>query len=263
MGIDFATRRDFDRMAEAVRRVERMVRDFTLNDQGYATDYAVRIVRVTVAATTGRGKYTGAMVKGEGESLIKFYNLAETQGGTVLLEVGQYVRVNQVHQKGLDALLTAPSVEGERWAAATTSTGGSTIFPCRITSVGSADSSDRYPHTFVEVELNAAGGYDGWQTMAGGRSGTAYNMWENNNINNGIHGSGFNEASYPTGWSTQPVATNLVTFCLETTQSDGPTEYWLIGPQYPDGTCPTKTNETYISESKTHQEIMGPSGWNN
>jgi len=101
-----------------------------------------------------------------------------------------------------------------------------------------ADGTNRWYYSFVEVEKTGAG-YDNWTTQAGGRTGTARNLSEDINDAAGVQGNGVDLANLDTAdytFTIQAVPTNGLVRVWET-RTGATTEYWFQYENGVDGTC--------------------------
>ena len=114
-------------------------------------------------------------------------------------------------------------------------------FPARI-GVYQNPGDNKWEYDFVEAEKTAEG-YGGWTTLAGGRSGTAYNSIEDMNSDSGVQGNGVDVAHLDTDDYTFAIqkcpAGNVV--WMRTVRfmvgEVAKTEYWFSYESGVDGEC--------------------------
>jgi hypothetical protein len=97
---------------------------------------------------------------------------------------------------------------------------------------------NKYTYTFVEIEKTSAG-YGGWADKTNGRTGTAYNTFEDSNTGSGVQGDGVDIDNLSgTGFQLQPIPVRtdpVLVYWLYLT--DGTLEYWISVPNAIDGEC--------------------------
>jgi hypothetical protein len=136
----------------------------------------------------------------------------------------------------------------EGWPAAADSLQGNSrqsfsrrYFWARI-SANSLYSINQYTYTFIEIEKTSAG-YGGWADKTGGRTGTAYNTFEDSNTGSGVQGDGVDIDNLSgTGFALQPIPVRtdpVLVYWIYLT--DGSIEYWISVPNAIDGECEEAT----------------------
>jgi len=100
-----------------------------------------------------------------------------------------------------------------------------------------AAGSNRWSYTFEEAMPGLAGA---WQTLPGGRTGTAYNTMEANNSAAGIQGSGDNQSNLPPTITLLPIGSGAVVEIRAYLDCATPpnTLYDFQAPNNPGGSCP-------------------------
>lgn len=107
----------------------------------------------------------------------------------------------------------------------------------RITGSTRDGSNWRWTYDFVESEKTSTG-YDGWEDVTDGITGTAYNRAEAINGTAGLMGNGVNIDTLPDGFEMQPIPDDTPVR-LEAIIVNGETEleWWFSMPNGIDGEC--------------------------
>jgi hypothetical protein len=111
-------------------------------------------------------------------------------------------------------------------------------FIARIDGSTQDGSNFRWEYDFVEVK-KATAGYGGWTDKTNGRTGTAYNLIEDQNGASGLFGNGVDSSNLSgTSMEVQPVPDGTrVEIFMVTCQANGETEYWFSYENGIDGEC--------------------------
>jgi len=88
-----------------------------------------------------------------------------------------------------------------------------------------------------EVSLTTAG-YGGWTWTVDGRSGTAYNRWEEGNTASGLQMSGVDTGNLIGTFAHQPVPVGALVRIEEYVLPSGDVCLWFFRPALIDGACP-------------------------
>jgi hypothetical protein len=115
-------------------------------------------------------------------------------------------------------------------------------FWARISAATATATATQWTYTFVEIEKTSTG-YGGWADKTGGRTGTAYNTFEDNNSASGTQGDGVDIDNLAgTGFTLQPVPVRsdpVLVYWIYL--ADGTIEYWISVPNAIDGECEEAT----------------------
>ena len=135
---------------------------------------------------------------------------------------------------GSAQILWAETGTGEKWAVLRFGgVAGQSQFPAKIT--GSADlGPNRWAYSITEMSLNVDGTFS---TLTSGRTGTAYNTLEANNIATGIQGSGDDVSEFPAGITLQPIGIGAVVFINTITNCESADEYLFAVANNAGGDC--------------------------
>lgn len=120
-------------------------------------------------------------------------------------------------------------------------------FPARILGA-TVDTTNRWSYTFEEV-IKASKGYGQWATKGGGRTGTAFNRFEDMNDGTGVEGTGIDVdgSAFPDGFAIQPVPTNQIVMMRRVREASSPSvEYWFEFINAVDGSCDSPATDDLI-----------------
>lgn len=103
-------------------------------------------------------------------------------------------------------------------------------------------SNKRWLYAWTEA-VKTSGGYGGWATLTGGRSGTtserpAYNGLENPNGASGLYGNGVNSSNLTGTFDIQPIPAGVPVWMRVVGIDSGDPEYWFDAMNGIDGACP-------------------------
>lgn len=114
--------------------------------------------------------------------------------------------------------------------------GTANLFTARIATI--VGSSPQRSYTFVEI-TDGGGGYNAWTDTTSGRTGTCYNLIEDQNATSTPYGNGTDPANYVGTFDIQPapVGTRVLIFVAPVTG-----KYWFMYESGVDGTCTTSSD---------------------
>lgn len=157
-----------------------------------------------------------------------------------LIAVLEALRDSSVRTVSGDGVLQTGSHVSVSWP--TPIEAGFAVFVTGSTATGITDVNGnpvQWTYTFAEA-YKATGGYGGWATLTGGRTGTAYNYLEEaNTATQTRYGNGVaHDGDYLETYAMQPFQPLYPVKVTKVWPADGTAEeYWLNYPNGEDGTC--------------------------
>lgn len=185
--------------------------------------------RVFIGSEGGDGTFAEGEISGDGNSL------ELPAGARVCDDAGHYSKL--ITLTDLDAtgvvILEIPYAGGMRYVAIRGSSGAG--FWAQITANSQDGSNKRWTYTFVQVAPTGSG-FDSWNTVEDGLSGTAYNTIEDMNDDEGLMGNGVDTDNLGGTFDIQPAPAGAIVR-MQITTVDGDPRYDFQYENGVDGEC--------------------------